>query len=169
MSITYLPKDVIASMAPEELISRLVTKKLTVNKAALKMLARTGILPKKKLNEIALKVIKSYKAAYKTNIEAGETKVSALELAINERKLLVQRVQDTAMYEIKNDIKSEYEGEFYEWLPSDAENPDPLHQLKYGKTFQFGVGEMPGDRWGCKCGMRILVNETKLFKVSTEA
>lgn len=66
------------------------------------------------------------------------------------------------MFQVAGEIKDRYEGEFYIWLPSDAEEPDPEHQLNYGKKFQVGEGEMPGDRFGCRCGMEILVPETKL-------
>jgi hypothetical protein len=64
--------------------------------------------------------------------------------------------------EIAKDIKRNYKGEYYIWLPSDAENPDPFHQLNYGKKFKIGRGEMPGDRYGCRCGMEVLVEETIL-------
>jgi hypothetical protein len=74
----------------------------------------------------------------------------------------VARVQNAVVYEIAQDIKDQYRGEFYEWLPSDAETPDPIHQLNYGKKFQMGKGEMPGDRYGCRCGMNVLVSESTL-------
>lgn len=77
-------------------------------------------------------------------------------------KQAIQRIQNNAVFEIAQSIKENYSGESYEWLPSDADEPDPEHQLNYGKIFQVGVGEMPGDRYGCKCGMNILVKETKL-------
>jgi uncharacterized protein YunC (DUF1805 family) len=38
--------------------------------------------------------------------------------------------------------------------------PDSQHQLLYGKKFKVGTGDkegnMPGERWGCMCGMKIL-------------
>ncbi len=81
---------------------------------------------------------------------------------MNDKKLLVNRVQNSMVKQIAVSIKEEYLGEFYIWLPSDAMEPDPEHQLKYGKRFQIGKGEMPGDRDGCKCGMDILVKEKEL-------
>ena len=71
-------------------------------------------------------------------------------------------MQNETVFQIGQEIKAEYEGEFYEWLPSDAEEPDPLHQLNYGQVFRIGDGEQPGDRYGCRCGMNILVPEKKL-------
>ncbi len=40
--------------------------------------------------------------------------------------------------------------------------PDAEHKKKYGKRYQLGKGEKPGDRYGCKCGMDIHVKESKL-------
>jgi hypothetical protein len=87
----------------------------------------------------------------------GASKAEALDETLNDRKLLVNRVQNNIVFQIKEEIADAYAGEFYEWLPSDAETPDPIHQLNYGSTFQIGVDEMPGDRYGCRCGMNILV------------
>lgn len=81
---------------------------------------------------------------------------------LGDKKLLVSRVQNAILNEVSKEIKQTYRGEFYEWLPSEAENPDPDHEKNYGKIFQVGVGEMPGERFGCKCGMRILVKEDTL-------
>lgn len=81
---------------------------------------------------------------------------------IDNPKQLIQRVQNNIVNQIAGEIKDAYRGEYYKWLPSDAAEPDPIHQLKYGKRYQVGKGEMPGDRYGCRCGMFILVKETKL-------
>ena len=45
------------------------------------------------------------------------------------------------------------------WLPSKSTNPDRNHTVNYGKTFDItkGInGELPGERYGCKCGLRII-------------
>lgn len=127
------------------------------------MLSKSGLLGKKKVEEVALKVIKEYKRAFKDEKESGASKSEALDEALNDKKLMVQRVQDTATREVSKEIKKVYRGERYIWLPSSSENPDPLHQLNYGKKFWVGKGEMPGDRWGCQCAMRILVDEDEIF------
>ena len=59
---------------------------------------------------------------------------------LKDPKLLIQRVQNELVFQISNEIKGKYNGEFYEWLPSDASEPDPEHQLNYGKVFQIGSG-----------------------------
>ena len=66
------------------------------------------------------------------------------------------------MYQVSQEIKDKYKGDKYEWLPSDAEDPDPEHQLNYGKIFTIGEGEMPNERYGCRCGMRILTEDESL-------
>jgi hypothetical protein len=74
-------------------------------------------------------------------------------------------VQNEVVWQIANGIKEQYGDEDAEWLPSDAEEPDPEHQLNYGKIFRISEGingEIPGERIGCRCGMRILVKQTKL-------
>lgn len=162
MAIKFQPTNMLRRIAPKKKVERLVTQKLTLNRAAVTFLERSDVLSKKKLEKIALKVIKQYKSRYKDERADGLSKSAALDETLNKKKLMVQRVRNACVYEIAQDIKSEYRGEYYVWLPSTASEPDPQHQLNYGLTFQLGVGEMPGDRYGCMCGMQILVDETRL-------
>ncbi len=162
MAIEFLPSKLKQKVAPKKAVEKLVTQKLTLNRAALTMLARSEILSKPALEKVALKVIKSYKRTYGEFRDEGLSKAEALDEALNDKKLMVNRVQNAVVSQIAEDLKETYEGELYEWLPSDAAEPDPLHQLNYGMIFELGVGEAPGDRYGCQCGMRILVNESQL-------
>jgi hypothetical protein len=162
MAFKFLPAEMLRKIAPKSTVKKLVSSKLTVNRAAVTMLEKSGVLSKKKLETIALKVIKGYKERYAEAKNEGATNVEAFSEATNGKALIVARVQNAVVYEIAQDIKDQYHGEFYEWLPSDAETPDPIHQLNYGKRFQMGKGEMPGDRYGCRCGMNVLVSESTL-------
>lgn len=162
MAITFLPSKLLRKVAPKKTVEKLVTQRLTLNRAAVSMLARSGVLKKPTLEKIAIKVIRGYKKTYGEFRDEGQPVATATEEALNGKRLMIQRVQNAVVYEIGQDVKKEYRGEFYEWLPSDADEPDPLHQLNYGQVFQLGVGEQPGDRYGCRCGMRILVNESQL-------
>lgn len=162
MAIRFLPSEFLKKAAPKKTVEKLVTQKLTLNRTAVTMLSKSGVLSKKKLETVALKVIKSYKKIYGDFRDEGLSKTASVEEALAGKKLMVQRVQNAVVFEVAEDVKREYRGEFYEWLPSDANEPDPLHQLNYGKIFQLGVGEAPGDRYGCKCGMNILVDESQL-------
>lgn len=166
MAIFFEPTKLLKRMASKRSIKQLLTGDLTVNRAAVLSLERAGVLSRKKLEEVAIKVIRQYKEKRRLEIKAGATPAQATATAVNDKKLLVQRVQNAATQEITQEVKDQYYGEFYRWLPSTAVTPDPLHQLNYGKTFQVGVGdrngEDPGDRDGCQCGMEILVKEDTL-------
>lgn len=160
--IRYLPTKILKKIAPEKLVKKLVKGNLTLNRTALTMVTKADFLTKKTMENVALKVLKTYKEKYRAERADGVSKTLAIEETVNDKKLMVNRVQNSVIFEVHNEIKDQFLGEFYEWLPSDAEIPDPLHQLNYGETFQVGVGEMPGDRYGCRCGMNILVSENKL-------
>ena len=166
MSIDYDPKELLKKIAPESKIKKLVSKRLTLKKAALNFVDSVDFIDKKSVSKIALKTIDSYqKRIANEQIEAGLESGAgkALEKAIlADPKQLIQRVQNEVIFQVSNSIKENYDGEQYEWLPSDAEEPDPEHQLNYGKIFTIGDGEQPGERIGCRCGMRILVKQTKL-------
>lgn len=161
MAIVFLPEKVLKQVAPKKAVERLVTGRLTLNRAALNMLARQDVIGKKSLEKVALKVIKGYKKSYGEYRDEGVSKTESLEQTLNGKRLMVQRVQNAVVWEMSQELQELYAGEKYEWLPSDAEEPDPEHQLNYGQIFTLGEGEAPGDREGCKCGMRILVDEVE--------
>lgn len=82
--------------------------------------------------------------------------------ALNGEGLLKNRIENIVVQAEVQNIKKENMGKQYEWLPSDAAEPDPEHQLLYGQIFDVGEGDdegnMPGERYGCQCGFRILDN-----------
>lgn len=82
------------------------------------------------------------------------------EEGIGTQALLSQRIENFLVWNKVQEEKQAHQGEFYRWLPSDAENPDPEHQLLYGKIFRVGEGDkegnMPGERYGCRCGIEWL-------------
>lgn len=166
MSIIYDPKAMLKKVAPDTKIKRMMTKSLNLKKAALTFVDAIDFLDKKSVAEVALKTVRSYQQRVaREQVEAGfeASAGDALEASlVKDPKLLIARVQNEVVLQISNSIRENYEGEQYEWLPSDAEEPDPEHQLNYGKIFTVGVGEMPGERYGCRCGMNILVKQTQL-------
>lgn len=150
-------------MLPARKVSKLVGSRLTLKKAVLNQLARSSdLLSKDTMEEVALGVLKDYRERYADLREEGVPVDEAKDEATNGNKLLMQRVRNSTNYEITRRIQKKYRGTKYEWLPSSAEVPDPLHQLKYGKIFTLGKGEAPGDRYGCECGMRILSDDEEL-------
>lgn len=162
MSITYLPDKMLRNVAAKALIKRLINDDFSLNKVALTTISRTGVISKASLEDTARGVISEYKSRYKELLEDGLGTAVARAQTLNQRKQMINRVQNLIVMKVSEDITEKYYGSYYIWLPSDAEEPDPLHQLKYGKRFRIGYGEMPGQRYGCKCGMRILVKGTSL-------
>lgn len=162
MTIRYQPKNLLKRMAAKKNIERLLTKRLTVNQAALNAIDAVDIVGKKQLETVALNVIKGYRDKVETLREQGATKAEAEREVTGDPKALVQQIQNATVNEITNQIKDQYHGEFYKWLPSTAKHRDPKHVKKYGKIYQIGKGEAPGDRYGCRCGMEILVPESSL-------
>lgn len=164
MAILYDPSKLLRKIAPAKKIEKLLSKKLTLKRAALSFVDDIDFIDKKNVADVALKTMKSYRDRVKNErTESSSEDASDLkDEIVDDPKLLINRVQNEVITQIGSEIKDKYAGEFYEWLPSDADEPDPEHQLNYGETFQIGVGEMPGDRYGCRCGMRILVEEEVL-------
>ena len=158
MSIKYEPSKLIKQVASKAKVKKLISSRLTFKKAALSFVDAVDFIDKKNVATTALKVIKEYKKRIKNADDKGDERKEIKA----DPKLLINRVQNAVILQIKDEIKAKYNGEAYVWLPSDADEPDPEHQLNYGKTFIIGSGEMPGDRIGCRCGMEILTNETKL-------
>lgn len=164
--IVYDPKAMLKKIAPESKLKKLVSKNVSLKKAALSFVDAIDFLDKKAVTRVALETVRGYQERIaKAQVEGGFESAAgdAVEREIlADPKQMIQRVQNEVVFQISQGIKKNYEGEQYEWLPSDAEEPDPEHQLNYGKIFTVGEGEMPGERFGCKCGMNILVKQTQL-------
>ena len=78
MTIRYQPKNVLKRMAAKKNVKNLLNKDLSVKKAALKSIATSGIVGQEKLEEVALRVAKSYRERVdKLRAEQGYTKVEA--------------------------------------------------------------------------------------------
>lgn len=163
MAFSFFPDEFQESLFGDAELKRLVSGNLTVNRAVLAAVAKKGDLDKAEVQELVLKVLQTYREKFEAAREEGAGKAEAMAEATNGKALLVQRVKQAVRYQAGQRIKEQYRGERYVWLPSSAEVPDPLHQLNYGKTFTLGVGDAngddPGDRWGCKCGMRVLTED----------
>lgn len=155
VSIVYDPSKLLRKIAPETKIEKLLTGDLTLKKTALSFVSDIDFIDKKSVARVALKTIKGYSSRVKDDPDQ-------LDMILGDPKQLIQRVQNEIIFQVQGEIKEKYAGEFFRWLPSDAEEPDPEHQLKYGETFQIGEDEMPGERIGCRCGMEILVDDSSL-------
>lgn len=158
MAITYFPDDYLKRIVSRKQIEQMINRKTgaSLKKAALNFADGFDFLDKGQIAETALKVM----GDYEKRIDAE--KISRKQILANPKQL-IQRVQNSIVWQISNTIESQYSGQAYEWLPSGAEDPDPLHQLNYGQIFIIGVGDMPGKRYGCQCGMRILTDKERLI------
>jgi hypothetical protein len=65
MAINYEPSTILKRLAKKKGIEKLIKGNLTINKAAVKTLASTGVLSEKTLERTAIKVINDYKKKYK--------------------------------------------------------------------------------------------------------
>lgn len=166
MSIVYDPSKLLQKIAPEKKVKKLINEKAGLKKSALSFVSDIPYLDKKRVTEVALKTVAGYKEREaKATAEAGMDRSAGRAVRreiVEDPVQLVQRVQNEVVLQVTERIGEKYAGEFYIWLPSDADEPDPEHQLNYGKTFRVGEGEMPGERYGCRCGMEILVDEKQL-------
>lgn len=153
--IRYEPSKLLQRIAPSRKIERAVSSRLTLKRAALKFTSQLDFLDEKAISRVALKTLKGYRERARGDRDEREE-------ILDDPAQLVQRVQNEIVTQVAGEIKDRYSGEFYIWLPSDADEPDPEHQLNYGKKFQVGDGEMPGDRYGCRCGMEILTEDDAL-------
>lgn len=142
-------------IAPARKIERLLSSRVSLKRTALSFISDIEFIDRTRVTEVALKTIAGYKERIKAD---GDQKGEILD----DPKQLIQRVQNEVVFQISEQIQYKYRGESYRWLPSSAEEPDPEHQLNYGKTFVIGEGEMPGQRPGCQCGMEILVEGKEL-------
>lgn len=153
--ITYDPSKLLRKVAPDRKIEKLLKQNMKLKRAALSFTEAFDFLDEKSITRVALKTMKGYRERVKADPDLKDE-------ILADPKQLIQRVQNEVVLQVAEEIRDKYAGEFYIWLPSDAEEPDPEHQLNYGKKFQVGDGEMPGDRYGCRCGMEILVEESRL-------
>lgn len=145
-------------VAPQSKIKRMLRGNISLKRTALGFIDAVDFINKRSVTKVALKVINNYKSRIKAD---GSVK----EEILDDPKLLIQRVQNEFVFQVGKEIKDTYKGERARWLPSAAEEPDPEHAKNYGKEYVIGEGidgEEPGDRYGCQCGVEILVNETKL-------
>jgi hypothetical protein len=137
---------------------RLMTRDMAVNRSVMRMISQASGVPQSVLNKAAARVIRDYKRNVKEEIQEGSSRGDAISDVVNDSRLLVQRVSNLIIQETSAQLKTDYRGERYRWLPSDAKEPRPEHQAKYGRVFVLGRGEAPQDAYGCQCGMEILVD-----------
>lgn len=170
MAIIFDPATMIKKVAPKAKIKRMVSGRLSLKRRILAHLG-TDALPidENSVAQVARDTLLGYKKRIADEVvDAGFDRTAGTELKaelIADPKQLIQRVQNEIIYQIHQGIQDKYGGQRARWLPSDAEEPRPEHQKNYGKEYTIGEGidgVEPGDEYGCKCGVEILTDETKL-------
>jgi len=170
MSIKFLPDQMLKKIAPESKIKKLVSKGVTLKRAALSFLDGADFIDKSQVVDTALKTIKGYKERIKGAGDEDDRRAEKAEI-LDDPKQLIQRVKNQIVWQVHQGIQDQYRGQRARWLPSGADEPRPLHQKAYGQEYIIGeglpVGENgenvePGDEWGCDCGVEILTDETQL-------
>lgn len=165
MSIKFYPDKMLKKIAPEKKVEKLLRGNVTLKKTALSFLDAADWIDKKAVADVALKTIRGYQERIANE---GAQSVEGYELEqkiLADPKQLIQRVKNEIIFQTQKGIQEKYKGERARWLPSDAQEPDPEHQLNYGKEYIIGEGingEEPGDRYGCQCGVEIITDETEL-------
>jgi hypothetical protein len=169
MSIKYDPAKMLSKIAPARKIKKLLSAKVTLKKTALSFVSDIDFLDKKRVEEVALKTIKSYRQRIaKAVVDADYDKAAGAELKgelLDDPAQLIQRVQNEVVFQVHEKIKENYGGQRARWLPSSADEPRPEHQLNYGKEYVIGEGidgVEPGDEYGCQCGVEILTDDNQL-------
>lgn len=163
MSIIFDPRSMLKKIASPRKIEKMISKKVTVKRAALGFLDDVEGIDKSQVLDVALKTVNSYQQRIaKAQVDAGFEKEAGTVIKdqiLDDPKLLIQRVQNDLIWQMHEGIKRNYAGQRARWLPSDADDPRPEHQLNYGKEYIIGEGidgVEPGDEPGCKCGVEIL-------------
>lgn len=140
---------------------KILTRDFELKKEMMRAIIKATGISKRKVNATVYKVVDFYEKKIQTLKQEG---VRAYKKeALNNEVLLEDRLENLVLYNEVQNLKEEHEGQYYRWLPSSAETPEPTHQLLYGKIFKVGEGDeegnMPSERYGCRCGMEILTKE----------
>ncbi len=158
----FYPDKYLAQVLPKGFSEKgLLFDNLNPRKMYLRALYRVAGKEGKALQSTVYETIRTYQKKEEALQAAGVADYA--QVAVNNQALLKSRVENFLIWNKVQEEKSAHSGQFYRWLPSDAEHPDPEHQLLYGKIFQVGKGDkdgnMPGERYGCRCGIEWLTDE----------
>lgn len=175
MGEKFYPDRFLKQVMPKSFYTQgLVSKNFSLQKGAISAINRARFATGRPIDKTVYDVLLQYKAKYKDLIAAEDFgKAQAFEAAVGGENLLRQRIEQAVIFDKIQDLKAQHKGEFYRWMPSSAENPDPQHGLLYGKIFRVGEGDkegnMPGERYGCQCGIEFLNEAEDLILLNTSA
>lgn len=162
MTFTFKPEKFLKYALPVGFFKKsILNRKNDLKAQEVRAIITATTLSKRELKATTNKVIDFYEKKMQDLKKSGDR--SFRKDALNGEKLLKNRIENLVLFNEVQNIKKDYKGSYYRWLPSSSENPDPEHQLLYGKIFKVGEGDadgnMPSERYGCKCGMEILTEK----------
>lgn len=160
----FYPDEFIKKILPKGFLEKtLLTSDFAIKQTTMLALSKARVVAGDDLLQSIRGVVKRYKQKAQELKELGER--SYKKQAVNGEALLKQRIKNIVVQAEVQELKDKYDGGKYRWLPSGAMEPNPEHQLLYGKVFDVGDGDaegnMPGERYGCQCGIEFLTVDKK--------
>lgn len=130
---------------------KILTRDVDPKKAVIKEIVHATTVSKRELDGTYRRAIQFYDKKIARLKDEGVRAYKSE--ALDDEKLLKSRIANLVIYNEVQELRKERKGQRYRWLPSGALEPRPEHQLNYGKIFTVGDGEMPGEAYGCQCGI----------------
>lgn len=161
----YNPNKLLAEVFPKNFFSgKILTSGLELKKDIMQAVLKSSLMNEREVSSTVYKVVEVYNNKIEKLKKLGEK--SYKKMALNGEKLMKNRLENAVLFNEITQLKNEHEGQFYRWLPSSAKEPEPEHQLLYGKIFKVGEGDkdgnMPTERYGCRCGIEFLSEPQKI-------
>ena len=155
----FLPDQYLRHVLPAGFWSKkILDRNLDPKMIFLRAIVHSTVVTGRKLDETYTHAIEFYDKKIDRLKDEGFRKYKSM--ALHDERLLKSRIANLVIYEEAQHQKEKHKGQRYRWLPSSAKEPEPEHQLLYGKVFNFGEGDadgnMPGERYGCQCGIEWL-------------
>ena len=162
MGTRFDPADWLARVLPKNFEkSGLLSDNLSIKQRYLKALVRATSLSGKEITQEVYKMVDFYEKK-EAELKAAGVRAYKQE-ALNGQALLKQRIKNMLVFTEVQKQRQENKGKMYRWLPSSSDTPDPEHALLYGQLFREGKGDrhgnMPGERYGCQCGIEWLEDD----------
>lgn len=155
----FLPDQYLRHVLPDGFWSKkILGRNLDPKLVFLRAIVRSTVVTGRKLDETYQHAIDFYDNKMDKLKDEGFRKYKSM--ALHDERLLKSRIANLVIYEEMQHQKEKHKGQRYRWLPSSAKEPEPEHQLLYGKIFNYGEGDadgnMPAERYGCQCGIEWL-------------
>lgn len=151
----FFPDQFLRKALPAGFWTRnILTRDLDPKKAVMRTIVSATVVSQRDLNKTYARALDFYDNKIEKLKDEGVRAYKSQ--ALDKERLLKSRIANLVIYNEVQELKKEHKGRRYRWLPSGAKEPRPEHQLRYGMIFTAGDGEMPGEAYGCQCGIEWL-------------